>query len=165
MRHICLKVKIALITVCILSDLVVSYRATILMEHLYHDHCYIQSEKIITRNEQFIGQQNLSILKFHQSIRGLSRDKFTRGSGLVFFNEIWWKYFVWTKFFTIYVILEEMEGILLGCHLLRRPHEIKQNVSCVLSYLFFLVSLSLNQPRCPTNPSRCFLTLLILKFF
>ena len=102
-----------------------------------HDHCYIQSEKIITRNEQFIGQQNLSILKFHQSIRGLSRDKFTRGSGLVFFNEIWWKYFVWTKFFTIYVILEEMEGILLGCHLLRRPHEIKQNVSCVLSYLFF----------------------------
>merc|ERR1711879_381308 len=53
-----------------------------------HDHCYIQSEKIITRNEQFIGQQNLSILKFHQSIRGLSRDKFTRGSGLVFFNEI-----------------------------------------------------------------------------
>ena len=41
------------------------------------------------------------------------------------------------NFFIIYVILEEMEGILLGCHLLRRPHEIKQNVSCVLSYLFF----------------------------
>ena len=67
-----------------LSDLVVSYRATILLEHLYHDHCYIQSEKIITRKEQFIGQQNLSILKFHQSIRGLSRDKFTWGKWTCF---------------------------------------------------------------------------------
>ena len=49
--------------------------------------------------------------------------------------------FCMNNIFTIHVILEEMEGIvvsfLLGCNLLRRPREIKQNVSFVLSYLFF----------------------------